>query len=308
CSTPSRSTCCAARKRTSACAAVSLICASPGDVAAFLAREKQARTRTRDASTSRRYGRGPRLQTGAPLQPPETRMTLPGEALNLGPDRLELVLELGQLATAGHQAHELLPVDLRLVVRSEALAAVEDHEAVADRIRVMRVVGDEDHRDSALAGLEDVLQDDARLLDTECGRRLVEDQHPGAEVDGTGDGDGLPLAAGQRSHRLIGVPDVDAHLVQLDPDDPLRLRGVEPLQRRYTLARLGAQEEIPPDRHQRHHREIPIDRRDPPGARVPGGRERNLVAVDQNASLVLLVHPREDLDEGGLARPVVAED
>src|SRR4029453_7167121 len=58
------------------------ISAPPRDVAVPLAREKQARMRTRDASISVRYGRGPRLQTGAALQPPEVRMTLPGGALS----------------------------------------------------------------------------------------------------------------------------------------------------------------------------------------------------------------------------------
>ena len=44
------------------------------------------------------------------------RPILPGAILrfnsDLEPDRLELVLELGELLAAGHQAHELLPVDL----------------------------------------------------------------------------------------------------------------------------------------------------------------------------------------------------
>src|ERR1700730_7564697 len=55
-------------------------------------------------------------------------------------ERLELVLELLQLASTCHQAHELLPVDLRLLERAEALATVQDHEAVADRISMVGVV------------------------------------------------------------------------------------------------------------------------------------------------------------------------
>src|SRR5438094_2494027 len=37
-------------------------------------------------------------------------------------DRGELVLELDQLLATGHQAYKLLPVDLRLLERAEALA------------------------------------------------------------------------------------------------------------------------------------------------------------------------------------------
>src|SRR4051812_17737016 len=99
CSTPSRSTYCAARKRTSACAAVC--------------------------------------------------RTVPTFS-DLGLDRLELVLELRQLAAAGHQARELLKLESRLLEDAEALAAVQDHEAVADRIGVVRVVCDEDDSDAAV--------------------------------------------------------------------------------------------------------------------------------------------------------------
>src|SRR5438046_2769218 len=84
--------------------------------------------------------------------------------IHFGLDLLQLVLELGELTTAGHQAHELLPVDLTLPERAEALPAVQDDEPVADRIRVVRVVRDEDHGHPAVARLEDVLQDDACLL------------------------------------------------------------------------------------------------------------------------------------------------
>src|SRR5882672_6961543 len=83
-------------------------------------------------------------------------------------DRLELVLELRQFLAAGHQAHELLPVDLGLLECAEALATVQDHEAVADWVRVMRVVGDEDDCDAPFARLQDVLEDDPRLLHAEC--------------------------------------------------------------------------------------------------------------------------------------------
>ena len=81
---------------------------------------------------------------------------MPVRAGKLGRDAFELVLELRQLATARHQADELLAVDLGLREVAEALAAVQDHEAVADRVGVVRVVGDEDDGDAALARLEDV--------------------------------------------------------------------------------------------------------------------------------------------------------
>ena len=40
-------------------------------------------------------------------------------------------------------------------------------------------------------------------------------EHPGAEVDGPGDGHALALAAGERADGLVDVAQVDAHLRQL---------------------------------------------------------------------------------------------
>ena len=125
-------------------------------------------------------------------------------------------------------------VDLALRVVADHPAAVEEHEAVADREGVVRVVGDEDHADAALARLEDVLEHDARLLDAERRGRLVEDQHARAEVDRPRDRDRLPLAARERADRLVRVADVDPHLAQL-----ARARSSSPARRR--TARNGPQ-------------------------------------------------------------------
>ena len=145
-----------------------------------------------------------------------------------GPGALEFVLERLELGTAGHQPGELVDGDLVLGERAHRLAAVEDQEPVADRVGVARVVGDEDHGQTLLAGFDDALQHDARLLDTEGRGGLVEDQHLGAEVAGAGDGDRLALAARQRADRLFGVADVDAHAGHLFLGDPLGLTLVDP--------------------------------------------------------------------------------
>ena len=69
----------------------------------------------------------------------------------------------------------------------------------------------------AVPGLHDVAQHDAGLLDAQGRSRLVQDQQAGAEMDGPGDRDTLPLTTGQRADRLIGIADVDAHVGQLRP-------------------------------------------------------------------------------------------
>ena len=59
----------------------------------------------------------------------------------------------------------------------------------------MRIMGDEHDRHSAIAGLQNVLQDDTGRLDAEGARWLIEDEHIRAEVNRARDGDRLALPA-----------------------------------------------------------------------------------------------------------------
>src|SRR3712207_8406512 len=64
------------------------------------------------------------------------------------------VRELVELGATGHGLHELVARDLAARPVAHQAPAVEHHEAVADGIRVMRIVGDEDHAQPALARLD----------------------------------------------------------------------------------------------------------------------------------------------------------
>src|SRR5829696_9556998 len=74
---------------------------------------------------------------------------------------LQLVRQLVQLGPAGHEAGQLLAVDLALGERPQAPAPVEQQEPVPDGERVVRVVGDQDDAHPAVARLRDVAQHDA---------------------------------------------------------------------------------------------------------------------------------------------------
>src|SRR4051812_45713269 len=78
---------------------------------------------------------------------------------------LQLVRELIQLRSPGHQAGEFVAGDLALGQVAQTPTPVEHQETVADRIGVVRVVGDEDDAHPAVARLGDVPKDDAGLLD-----------------------------------------------------------------------------------------------------------------------------------------------
>src|SRR3954454_1187309 len=220
---------------------------------------------------------------------------------------LQLMLERVELGAAGHLLDELVARDLALAPVAHQPLAIEDHEAIADRIGVMRVVGDEDHAAAAVARLRHVAQHDARLLDAERAGGLVEDQHLRAEVDGARDRHRRALAARQRADRLVGIADVDAHLLELGDHRLLRLAHVDAPERPAPLRRLRAEEEVAPDRHQRHRREILEDGGDAALLGVARAVERRVLAVHQQLALVVLVHAREDLDERRLAGAVVAE-
>ena len=136
----------------------------------------------------------------------------------------QLMAERLELGATGHHLHQLLQGHLGLGEVAHAASATQQHEPVTHRVGVVRVVGDEDDAEAAVARLGDVLQHHAGLADAEGGGRLVEDQHPGPEVDRAGDRHALPLAAGQGADRLLDVAQVDAHRRQLGLGDLLHRR------------------------------------------------------------------------------------
>ena len=217
------------------------------------------------------------------------------------------MLEGFELGAAGHHLGQLALRDALLGEVAHRVPPIENHEPVAHRVGVVRVVGDEDHRQPPVACLHDAPKHHARLLHAQRRGGLVQDQHPGAEVAGPRNCHRLPLAARQRAHRLLGVADVDAHLGQLLLGDLLGLLDVDPAERAEALGGLGAEEEIAPHRHERHHGEVLIDGGDALRQRLARGREPDRLAADQQFARVVLMHPGQDLDERRLAGAVVAQ-
>ena len=122
----------------------------------------------------------------------------------------------------------------------------------------------------------DVFQHHRGLRHAERGRRLVEDQHLGAEIDRAGDRHALALAARERAHRLMGIAHVDADL-HLLPRDLVAMVEIDVAERPEPLRRLAAHEEVARDRHERDHREVLEDRGDARIERVAGRREGDVV-------------------------------
>src|SRR6476619_1199983 len=98
-----------------------------------------------------------------------------------------------QLVAPRHLLGQVLERDLVIRAVQLLLTPIEEHEVVTDHVRMMRVVRDEHHTESRLLRRGDVLQHHTRLLDTQGGRRLVEDQYPRTEEDSPGNGHTLAL-------------------------------------------------------------------------------------------------------------------
>jgi hypothetical protein len=72
--------------------------------------------------------------------------------------------------------------------------------------------------------------------------------------------------------------------------------------------RLRAEEEVAGDAHERHDREVLEDGGDSPVQGIAWRGELERLAVHQQRAGVGLVNAREQLDEGGLAGAVVAQE
>ena len=87
--------------------------------------------------------------------------------------------------------------------------AVFHHKDPVGKIEdIVNIVADEEDADALPFQLLDEIAHLRRLLRPECRRWLIHDQDTGIEQNSTGNGDGLPLATGQRLHRLLEPPEI----------------------------------------------------------------------------------------------------
>lgn len=188
--------------------------------------------------------------------------------------------------------------------RGDDMAGVAvDGDGGAQFVHLLQMVGDEQKRHSLALELPQFGEQPLDAAGVQLGGRLVEDDQPGAEGEGSRDLHELPLLDGEilgPGHR------VDAHAVpgeqflgappQLPPADEAAA-GVEPVE-----------EEVLGDGQVGHDHRLLVDAGDLglPGRRVPEGGCG--LAVEGDGSRVGPVQAGEDADEGGLARAVAPDE
>src|SRR5580692_62718 len=109
--------------------------------------------------------------------------------------------------TGGHEVDDGLGVVLRRGPDGDQAAQAQHGDPVRDRLDVVEVVRDDDHRDVLALQPFDQVEHDPGLGHAEGRGRLVQDHQLGLAHHGPGDRDRLPLAAGQRADRLADRAD-----------------------------------------------------------------------------------------------------
>ena len=211
---------------------------------------------------------------------------------------------LDQVLAAGHQLDQ--PADLRLVAvqGGDRLTRAEHRDPVGDLGHLVHPVRDEQHRAARAGQGADGGEQPVAGGHVEGRGRLVEDQHLGLAQQRPADRDRLPLAQRERAGRR---GQVRAAAEQLGQHRPRPARAGRPPRGRAEDP-VGAEPEVVEHRLARHALHFLEHGRHPGRDRRPGAARPQRHRLDADQAAVRSVHPGEDLDQGGLARPVLAHE
>src|SRR5215212_12114394 len=182
-------------------------------------------------------------------------------------------------------------------------AVPEQVDPVADVEDLGVIVDDQDHGYAPfLVEALDKVEDQGPLLRPHRRERLVQQQHLRIRVDSARYGYGLALPA--REPRYLGVygRDVDAHVFEVLGGLLFHLAVVQ----ERSDGHLSVQEHVVEDREFVDEGEVLVDGLDAQRARLGDGTEVDLVAFDQDPSVVGTVEARNGLEQRALTCPVVA--
>ena len=205
---------------------------------------------------------------------------------------------------ADHQLGQVVLVGLGRLALADDPAAPDDRDPVGDLEHLVQLVADE-HDAVALAGEPSQDREDlVGLLGRQHGRGLVEDEDPGVAVERLEDLDPLLPADRQRADLGLGV-DLEAEPPAELDDPPV---GLVPVEEEAVGHRLLAEEDVLGDGQDRDQHEVLVDHADAAGDGVGRAGDPDRRPVEQDLALVGRGQPVQDVHQGRLARPVLAEE
>jgi len=203
-----------------------------------------------------------------------------------------------------HPADEFLPVDAGRRLRADRLPVAEHRDAVGQAENLFQAVGDVDDAHALAAEAPQSGEEGLRLGLRERAGGLVQHQHPRLTGEGPGDLDKLPVGDGQSADRLVDV----VQFVQVQRTD--QGAGVGPHGGAAQAAQAGglaAHVDVLGHRQVRRQGQFLVDDADAESVGVGDAADVDRPVVDPDGPGVGGVDAAQDLDEGGFARPVLAQ-
>ena len=199
---------------------------------------------------------------------------------------------------ADHHVRHFLRVGVLREHVAHELAVAQHGHAVAERLDLVHLVRDDDDGLAVVAHAAQDGEELVRLLRGEHGGRLVEDEDIRAAVERLDDLDRLLLGHGHVIDLLIRV---ELEAVALADAADARGRGLE------IELFIEAERDVLSGGEDVDQLEVLVDHADAVTVGIARGADDDLLAVDEDLSLVGEVNAREHVHERGLAAAVFAE-
>ena len=199
---------------------------------------------------------------------------------------------------ADHHVRHFLRVGVLREHVAHELAVAQHGHAVAERLDLVHLVRDDDDGLAVVAHAAQDGEELVRLLRGEHGGRLVEDEDVRTAVERLDDLDRLLLGHGHIVDLLVRV---EVEAVALADAADARGRGLE------IELFIEAERDVLSGGEDVDQLEVLVDHADAVAVGIARGADDDLLAVDEDLSLVGEVNAREHVHERGLAAAVFAE-
>ncbi len=185
----------------------------------------------------------------------------------------------------------------------DLLAVAQDGHAVGEVEDLIKEVGDEDDCKALGFQAADDVEQALNLVAVKAGGGFIQDEDLARKLHRAGDGDDLLDGDG-----VFGQLGADVDVKAVAGEEVLRGRVDALAVDHAEVGGLAAEEEVLGDRAVGEEVDLLVDGADAVGLAVQGVAESDRCAVEEEFPAVGLVGAGQDLDQGGFARAVFAEE